>query len=218
MSDTGLQAFFLALCALFSIVNPIGGAFIFSQITAERTHAERAALARRIALYAVLVMLVALWAGAPLLAFFGISLPALRIGGGIVVAASAWSLLSAPEHAEARKEGQAASAQGSAADVAFFPLTMPFTTGPGTISVAIALRSQAPVDGSGPVVFVVAASAAAVFVAISVGLAYTFADRLTGLSGRTGARVVTRLSAFLLLCVGVEIVLSGVTGFVSRLR
>ena len=116
MPDLG--GFLLAFPALFSIVNPAGGALIFSQVMAERTRAERAALARRIAFYALLVLLVSLWAGSYVLSFFGITLAALRIAGGLVVATRAWSLLNAPETTQARKERQAEPARGAAKDEA----------------------------------------------------------------------------------------------------
>ena len=205
-----VQAFLLAFSALFSIVNPIGTAFIFSQVTAERSHQDRAALARRIGLYAALVMLGALWAGTYIMNFFGVSLAALRIAGGLVVAAWAWELLSAPEARDERKQRQAGEAVGSD-DVAFFPLTMPLTTGPGTISVAIALGSNRP-RGGDFLAFFVGSSAAAVAVAVIVWLAYRWADGLTDLLGETRVQIVTRLAAFLLLCVGVQIMLSGILG------
>jgi multiple antibiotic resistance protein len=124
-----LQSFMLAVSALFSIVNPIGAALIFSQVTADRTHEQRVALARLIGFYSALIMLGALWAGAYILGFFGVSLAALRIAGGLFVATRAWNLLSEPERIEAMKQRQAEGAEGASA-VAFFPLTMPFTTGP----------------------------------------------------------------------------------------
>lgn len=213
MPDPGptLQGFVLAFSALFSIVNPIGAALVFSQVTADRSHAERLALAQRIGLYAGAVMLGALWVGAHVLEFFGVSLAALRIAGGLVVATRAWSLLMAPEHIEARKQEQAEGATGRE-DVAFFPLTMPFTTGPGTISVAIALGAGRPDGGiEAAMPFFVGASAAALAVAGLVRLAYASADRVTGLLGEGRARVVSRLAAFLMLCVGTQIALGGVT-------
>ena len=136
-------SFLIAFPALFSIVNPLGGALIYSQVTADRSHPERVRLAWRVALYSAGVMLVALWAGASLIGFFGVTLSALRIGGGLVVATRAWELLSAPQQQEDRKQAQAAPAAG-AEDVAFFPLTVPFTAGPGAISVAIALSASRP--------------------------------------------------------------------------
>ena len=106
-AEAALASFLLALSTLFSIVNPVGGAIIFAQVTGENSHAERVELARRIGFYAALVMLAALWAGAPILNFFGVSLAALRIAGGLVVGASAWALLTAPEAREARKQAEA---------------------------------------------------------------------------------------------------------------
>src|SRR3954449_10478080 len=108
MMEGVVASFLIAFPALFSIVNPPGGALIYHQVTADRDHAERVRLAWRGALYAAAVMLVALWAGASLIGFFGVTLPALRIAGGLVVAARAWELLSAPQQQEDRKQAQAA--------------------------------------------------------------------------------------------------------------
>ena len=138
-----IHAFLLAFPALFSIVNPISGTFIFGAITADRLMAERGRLAGKVALYSLLVMMGALWAGSFVLAFFGITLAALRVAGGLVVALTGWSLLNAPEHRDARKQEQAASAT-EFDDIALFPLTIPITTGPGTISVAVALSASRP--------------------------------------------------------------------------
>lgn len=89
---SGLQNFLLALSALFSIVNPVAAALIFAQVTADRSHAERLDLARRVGLYSAAVMLVSLWGGAYVLNFFGITLAALRIAGGfVVVTGRLWS-------------------------------------------------------------------------------------------------------------------------------
>lgn len=208
------QSFLLAFSALFSIVNPIGTAFIFSQVTAERSHGERAALARRIGLYSLLVMLGAIWGGTYVMSFFGVSLAALRIAGGLVVGAFAWQLLSAPERREERKQRQADEAVGEA-DVAFFPLTMPLTTGPGTISVAIALGSSRPEGGTAFLTFFLGTSIAAAVIAVIIWLAYRWADRLTALLGETRVQIVSRLAAFLLLCVGTQITLSGVLDAVA---
>jgi len=211
-----LQTYLLALSALFSIVNPLGSAFIVSTVTAGRAHAERVQLASKIAFYSATVMLVALWGGAYVLSFFGISLSALRSAGGVVVAINAWSLLQAPETTEARKQRQASEAEGIDA-VAFFPLTIPFTTGPGTIAVAVTLGSNRPYAGEAALSFVLGASAAALTVAGIVWLTYAFADRMEAMLGRSKAQVVSRLAAFLLLCVGTQIALSGVSDFVHGL-
>ncbi|MEN3208530.1 MarC family protein [Methylorubrum populi] len=216
--ETVLPSFLLALSSLFSIVNPVGSALMFAQITADRSQAERAELSRRIGFYAALVMLSALWAGAPILNFFGVSLAALRIAGGLFVAAFAWTLLNAPEAREARKHAEAEPEAGeNLAEVAFFPLTLPFTTGPGTIAVAIALGANRPSEPGDLAGFFLGASLAALAIAGVIRLAYGSADRVVTLIGPVRARVLGRLSAFLLLCVGTQITVSGVSDVLGPL-
>ncbi len=201
------EAFLFAFPALFSIVNPIAGAFFFNEVTEGRSHDERLFLARRIGLYAALVMLAALWVGADVLRFFGISIAALRIAGGVVIAGSGWGMLAAPGAREDVKQQQAAPATG-AADVAFFPLTMPLTTGPGTISVAVALSAARP--PAQPFAFLAGVSGAAAAMAVLIWLAYRSADRLGALLSASARRSFARMTAFLLLCVGVQIMISGI--------
>ena len=202
-------ALLLAFPALFSIVNPPGGAFIFHEVTSGLTREARVRLAWRVALYSLLVMLCALWGGAYILNFFGISLAALRIAGGAVVALRAWDLLMAPENQEERKSEQAGPAVADEDGIAFFPLTMPLTTGPGTISVAIALGAVRPESGQGLLAFFLGASAAAVAISALVWLSYRSADRVAGVLGAAARRTISRMSAFLLLCIGVQVMLTG---------
>lgn len=208
------SSFLVALPALFSIVNPLGGALIYREVTVGRGYAERARLAWRVALYSAVVMLTALWIGAWVMSFFGVSIEALRIAGGMVVVAAAWEMLYNSQVSEDRKQEQAAPAAG-VEDAAFFPLTMPFTTGPGTISVAIALSASRPFTAVELVPFFIGVSGAAVVVALSVGICYASADRVVTLLGPARARVLTRLAAFLLLCIGVQIFLIGAQGAIA---
>ncbi|MBS0232388.1 MAG: MarC family protein [Proteobacteria bacterium] len=210
-----ITSFLVAFPALFSIVNPFGGALIYSQITLGRPHPERVALAWRVATYSAIVMLVSLLIGATLMSFFGVSIDALRVAGGTVVAVSGWRMLYNPQESEDRKQDHASNARPSVAwntDIAFFPLTMPFTTGPGTISVAIALSANRPSTTEALLPFFAGAGSAAVAVALIVGASYASADRLVSLLGPGRARILTRLSAFLLLCIGVQILMTGIQG------
>jgi multiple antibiotic resistance protein len=209
LRNEAARAFLLGFPALFSIISPLSGAFIFFEVTASRSLAEREQLAKHVALYSLLVMLVALWAGSYVLAFFGIGLSALRVAGGVVVAAAAWSLLHQPEHREAEKQAQAAPAEG-AEDIALFPLTIPFTTGPGTIAVAISLGAERPESLDELVRFFLGMSAAAAGNAVVIWVAYRLGGQVARLLGPTGTRTVTRLFAFLLLCIGVQILIAGV--------
>lgn len=215
MTLTGaLAAFLLAFPALFSIVNPLGGAIIFNEVTTAQSHAQRVALARRVALYSTLVMLVSLWAGTYILSFFGISLNALRIAGGIVVSMRAYEMLSAPDTSSARKE-QEARPVGEAhnqnlAGFAFFPLTLPFTTGPGTIAVAVSLGTVRPDGFPAMAAFYTGASLAVFVLALLIWLFYTTAERMAAILGTVGRQVTSRIAAFLLLGIGVQIALSGI--------
>lgn len=210
-----IASFLVAFPALFSIVNPFGGALIYSQITLGRPHPERVSLAWRVATYSAIVMLVSLLVGATLMSFFGVSIDALRVAGGTVVAVSGWRMLYNPQETEDRKQDHAADtnrAKAWSSDVAFFPLTMPFTTGPGTISVAIALSANRPPSTEALLPFFAGAGGAALAVALVVGFCYAYADRLVALLGPGRARILTRLSAFLLLCIGVQILITGIQG------
>ena len=204
-----LGAFLLGFPTLFSIVNPVGAALTFYNVTQDRTHPERLVLARQIGLYSLFILLGSLWLGSYILNFFGVSLGALRVAGGLVVAIRAWGLLMAPETHEDRKQNDAAPAAGGAEDVAFFPLTMPFTTGPGSISVAIALASERPNDGRAVLPFFAGLTLAAIAICVLIWVLYAFSGRVLSRLGPAGARVVTRLAAFLLLCIGVQILSNG---------
>jgi multiple antibiotic resistance protein len=206
---TFLGAFLLAFPTLFSIVNPFGSALIFKEATAERTPTERHYLARRIAVYAACLLIGSMLIGGVVLGFFGISIGALRVAGGLVVSVSAWGLLMEPQRHEDRKTAEAAPNHGDPDDVAFFPLTMPLTTGPGTIAIAIALASQRPAQGVDAAAFYAGGSLAAVAIAVLVWLSYGWSDQVVVLLGHRGARIVSRLTAFILLCVGVQIIATG---------
>ena len=203
-------AFLLAFPSLFSIINPIGMAFVFDGVTAGFGRAQRERIAGLVGIYSFIVMFVALWAGAYVLNFFGVSLYALRIAGGIVVVLSGWRLLTADPVGErsGEKDVPTQGAGEAPEQLAFFPLTLPFTTGPGTIAVAITLGADRPVAGGGLSPFFVGGTLAALANALIIWIAYRSAERVSDFIGPTGRLVVGRLSAFLLMCIGVQILVS----------
>jgi multiple antibiotic resistance protein len=221
-ASTADVAFLLGFPSLFSIINPIGGAMIFYTVTSRFLDKDRAQVAARVGFYSLLVMFGALWAGAYVLNFFGVSLDALRIAGGTVVALSGWQLLtSGDQHADRKNREQQVApedAEGDPLQLAFFPLTLPFTTGPGTIAVAITLGAERPREGFGHLAFFVGMSLAAVANAAIVWIAYRYADRVTALIGATARLVVVRLSAFLLMCIGVQILVTAIGDLVMKWR
>ena len=194
---------------MLSIINPFGIAFVFHDMTRWLTHRERARLARQIGINSFIVLVVAMFLGSRVLSFFGISLEALRIGGGLAVAAAGWTMLRADPEATA---APAAMDTAPIERMAFFPLTMPLTTGPGSIAAAIALGAERS-GGSQDVLLVSALSAlmVAASVAVCVWIAYAYAEVIARRIGPQGTLVVTKLTAFLLLCIGVQIILTGVS-------
>jgi multiple antibiotic resistance protein len=129
--------------ALFAIINPYGLAFVFLDKTMSLSESERARVALRVAIYAFGVLLVSLFIGSQILNFFGISIPALRIAGGLVVAVSGWSMLHAPPLSHDLRATSTANFI-AIRKMAFFPLTIPLTAGPGTIATAIAIGTNRP--------------------------------------------------------------------------
>ncbi|QDH17592.1 MarC family protein [Swingsia samuiensis] len=216
--ENAVNSWLIAFPALFSIINPIGASLIFAQATEGRTRKEVVDLARKVALNSLGIILVSMWFGNVILSFFGISMNALRITGGLVVASRAWTLLQAPaERTEAVKEKQALQDGKTVAapdlmERAFFPLALPFTVGPGSISVAIALSSSIPPHM--PLAdYYMGISAAGTAMGIVIAVAYTYAERIVAMLGVGGARIVSRLAALILLSIGIQILITGIQGF-----
>ncbi len=205
--------FLFSYSTLFAIINPFGLAFIFLARTEALAASERHVVAKKIAIYAFGVLVVSLYLGTVILKFFGVSLPALRVAGGLVVAASGWQLLNSPPHTD---DGSTEARQSFASVIhlTFFPLTVPLTTGPGTIATAIALGAHREEGLRNFLFSSILSTLVAGAIAWTIFYAYSRSAVLAKLLGVEGTRVVMRLSAFLLLCVGVQIIMTGLTDYV----
>jgi multiple antibiotic resistance protein len=211
----------LAIGALLPIVDPLGGAPIYLAMTALLTHEERARMAKAVAVNSFLLLIASALIGAYVLDFFGLSIPAVQVAGGIVVCSIGWSLLNSPNSPPALQRNAATATRppGASADDldqrAFYPMTMPLTVGPGSISVALTLGAN-PAPGFRSLLATSLAQAVGILlVAISIYLCYRYADRILQKLGPTGTSVVVRLSAFILLCIGVQICWNGVHGLIA---
>jgi multiple antibiotic resistance protein len=190
--------------ALFSIINPLGSAFVFFAITHALPLADRKRLAGRVGLYTWVTMLVALFGGLYLLRFFGITLPVLRVAGGIIVGLTAWQVLTTSEDPMQSTLPHLAEGR-TAANLAFYPLTMPLTIGPGSISVAITLAADAPSRLQERLTAAAISALAVTLISVTTYFCYRYADRLTRLLGATGTSIIVRVSGFLLFCIGIQI-------------
>ena len=160
-------------------------------------------LAGKVAINSFILLTGSLFLGSYALEFFGITLPVLRIAGGLVVTAFGWKLLHAGDNPDERDGGEHPSTDLDA----FYPLTMPLTIGPGSISVAVTLGSQRPPverDFTELATLALAAVPGLAAIALSIYVCYRFADTIVAVLGKRGTDVVMRLSAFILLCIGIQ--------------
>jgi multiple antibiotic resistance protein len=155
--------------------------------------------------------------GSHVLSFFGISLPVVQVGGGMIVVASGWALLRQPDGSDRNTVERAVSCKDVLHD-AFYPLTLPLTVGPGSISVAITLGANEPHNLGASVLSILAAAIGSLIVAATIYLCYAYADRLAGALGPTGINVIVKLTSFLLVCIGVQIIWNGVSQLLRSLQ
>ena len=208
--NSAFNTFLLVLAAIFPVVNPPGSALVFLGLTRGLTPEVRRILAWRVARNSFFVLVCSLLLGALILTFYGISIPVLRVAGGIIVAAAGWKLLS-----EGSQKELEASADGMSRpnplDQAFYPLTLPLTTGPGTIAVVISLglSRSSYTSSTDEILFILASLFAVVIIAVTIFLSFAYADRIQRLLGAGGTDIAVRLSAFILFCLGVQILWSG---------
>jgi multiple antibiotic resistance protein len=206
------SAFLLTFAGLFPIVNPIEAAPFFLALTPNLSNAERFSLARRVAINGFALLLGSMVIGPWLLVFFGIDLPVVRIAGGLVVTALGWKLLTEEQWSD---HGEASVQPGVPRPVgSFYPLTLPLTVGPGSISVAITIGSRKPdAEFAFPAfaLHAIGAFLGVAAIALSIYIAYRFAGSLARVLGTTGLEVMVRLSAFILMCIGIQIIWNGWT-------
>jgi multiple antibiotic resistance protein len=200
----------LALATLLPIVNPLGAAPLYLAKTIDLTAQEHADLARRVALNCFVLLLGSLLIGAYVLDFFGLSVPIVQVAGGLLVCSLAWSLLHQPDEPLEWVHDAANTIRRPALRTrAFYPLTMPLIVGPGSISVAITLGANQSHAFRPLIVDSLAHAAGVLLVALAIFITLRYADAILRKIGATGTAVLLRLSAFILLCIGVQIIWNG---------
>jgi multiple antibiotic resistance protein len=210
-----LKSTFLMLTALFPIVNPLGGAPLFLSLTHYYSSNDRKILSRRIALNSIALIVASYFVGTHILAFFGISLPVVQVGGGLVLASTGWAMLKQKDDDTTKSDVHRTVDAQHLSEKAFYPLTLPLTVGPGSISVAITLGANEQHIDHRIIFSMIGAVIGAVLIAASVYLCYAFADRLARALGVTGMSVIMRLSSFLLVCIGVQIIWNGLSALLK---
>lgn len=207
------KSLLFAVATVLPIINPLATAPLFTTLTHGVHDAIRADLARRIGRNVVVLLTGATLVGSYVLDFFGVSLPIVRVAGGLVVASMAWRMLNAQQAADGDADQMAQAVTESNVRIrAFYPLTFPLTCGPGSIAVAITVGAslhtprvtESLVTFSGAVLGMV-------LIGVLVALTYRYAGRLLRPLGEIGQIVFMRLMAFILLSIGVQILWDGVS-------
>ena len=197
----------LVFGALMPIVNPLGSAPIFLILTRGLSGDARTVLARMIALNGLVLILTSIFTGTHILNFFGISLPVVQVGGGLVVISTAWNLLRGPDERETPAEKPCNEIDYKRQ--AFYPLTLPLTVGPGSISVAIAVGANRKEGSEWAWPLIGGMLIGSALIALSIYISYRFAERLSNALGDAAMNVIVRLSSFILVCIGVQIFWNG---------
>ncbi len=193
------------IAALLPIVNPFSTAPMFLSLTESHSVAERNRQARQGVIYMSAILIVFLIAGTFIMNFFGLSLPGMRIAGGILVCGVGMSMLKPKdtEHTESEMK-EAVSKQ----DISFTPLAMPSLSGPGAISVVIGMSSIT----NGYWLDYVYIALGILAVALIVYITLRSSTRMVRLLGVNGLHAMTKIMGFIILCVGVQFVVTGVMG------
>ncbi len=210
-----LQAIPFSFGALFPVINPIGSAVIFLAIAQGSSLQEIHTLSSKIALYMTVMLIIVLFTGSYILRLFGISIPIVLIGGGLVLAYIGWQLLNRPD-TEPTNDKAPMNLDRSLDRMAFYPLTMPVTAGPGCIAVAIAIGAHGIQNTWEKTLLSEMGNALGILlVGITVFICYRYANAITNRLGASGTRVIVRLAAFINLCIGLQLIWHGVSTLIQ---
>ncbi len=204
MFSTLVSTFVLTFSTFLPVINPFSGAMFFSTMTTSLTDRDRAFVANRISLYSLIILLVCLTCGHLILSFFGISVGALRMAGGCVLFAAGWNALNAPTSEEQNQGGKELS-RVKLKSMAFYPFTLPLTTGPGGIAVSVALGTSLPRDA----IHITGTFLGTLATVVVIWASYRYSDRVNKAVGVAGADALARIFAFILICLGVAIFWQG---------
>ncbi len=186
--------------ALFPIVNPFGAIPIFFALTGEFPPAERNSTALKTAIYVIIILVVFLFFGRFVLILFGISLPVLRIAGGLIVANTAWSMVTGNSRMTAAESNEASTK----ADISLTPMAMPMLSGPGSIGVVMGLSADAGTVSYLGIVIGIVALGFVVYLFLRLG------GPLVRRLGPGAAGAINRIFGFLLLAIAVQLVCDGI--------
>ncbi len=208
--DTTLSFFITSFISLFVIIDPTGNIFPFLALSSRVAPGKARALAGRACLFAFVILTFFVAGGRLVLTFFGISLPAFQIAGGLVLFRIAFDMMEGRGHFN-RLDTSSSLAPGDYRDIALIPLAMPLLSGPGAISTVLVLTSRSKNLQDDALLV-----AAVGLIMLLSYILFSFAAKIMSLLKESGLRLLTRLMGLILAALAVEFVISGVkTAFPS---
>lgn len=205
-----MNDFIFLLAALFSVLNPIGTVPIFVALTQDYTKAERSKISLWTAINVCLILVISYFIGQYVLTFFGITIPALRIAGGIIIASSGFGLLNGKFSRNKGLDKKAEEEAQQRDNIALTPLAMPMLAGPGSISLLIAYYQEH--NSTQEIIF----STLAIFaVAVLIFLILRSAHYLAKYLGASGIVAISRIVGFLTIAIGIQYIINAVTSILK---
>lgn len=201
--------FFGTVVALLPIINPLAAAPTFLTITEGDTDQRRKEQALKGCIYMVAILVSFLIGGTFIMNFFGISIPGLRIAGGIMMTGIGMNMLATQKHGS-REEEEEREAARQKVDISFSPLAMPMLSGPGSIAVTLGFSSLAT-----EVLDYVAIILGIVVVAFASYLVLRISGKVVKFIGPVGMNAMTKIMGFLIMCIGVQFVVNGILGIAT---
>lgn len=205
-----MELFIYIFAALFSVINPIGTVPIFVGLTLDDDKKERSRISLWTAINVFLILIISFFIGQYVLDFFGISIDALRIGGGLIIVSSGFSLLSGKFSKKRGINKKVESDVQKRNDIALTPLAIPMLAGPGSISLLIAFYQDHQKTHE-----VIIASLAILTVALTIFLILKSAHYLAKILGASGIVAISRIVGFIVIAIGIQYIVSAVVSIVQ---
>jgi multiple antibiotic resistance protein len=204
-----VSVFLTVLIGLFSLINPLSALPIYIGLTQEDSEENKLVTLKKTCLYIFIICLVSYYLGVYLLNFFGITIPALRVAGGLIIFRSGWQLLNVQHKKELK--GNIKEESNKRDDISFSPLAMPLLAGPGSMSFLITLYSNRSENVNEALWQDITAISAIVIVALSIYFIFKFAPRLMRNAGQSGLTALSKVMGFIVTGIGVQMIISSVS-------
>jgi multiple antibiotic resistance protein len=207
--------FFTILIGLFSLINPLGALPVYISLTSDFSEKSKLNTLKRTCVYICLICLVSYFLGVYFLHFFGITIPALRVAGGLIIFRSGWQLLNVQHKKEIKTNIKEIADVKD--DISFSPLAMPLLAGPGSMSFLITLYSNRSGNLNDALFQDMFAVTAILIVCFSIYHVFKFAPRLMKYTGQAGLTSLSKIMGFIVTGIGVQMILSSLTMVIQNM-